>query len=73
MVQTIARRLAAALGERPELSLRVLAAQSDVGRQTIGDLLAGAGWPDVLTVCGWSALWALPSGPDRIDSYGAHD
>jgi hypothetical protein len=43
VVQTIARRLAAALRERPELSLRALAAQSDVGRQTVGDLLAGAG------------------------------
>ncbi|MEU6070616.1 helix-turn-helix transcriptional regulator [Streptomyces sp. NPDC047082] len=40
-----------ALDGSAELSLRALDAQSDVGRQTIGDLLAGAGWPDVLTVC----------------------
>jgi hypothetical protein len=51
VVQTIARSLAAALESRPDLSLRALAASSRVGRQTIGDLLAGATWPDVLTVC----------------------
>jgi hypothetical protein len=51
VVQDIAARLAAALGDRPELSLRKFAATSDVGRQTIGDLLAGSSWPDVLTIC----------------------
>ncbi|MFF8616098.1 helix-turn-helix domain-containing protein [Streptomyces sp. NPDC015350] len=68
VVQAIAHRLAAALRVRPELSLRALAAQSDVGRQTISDLLAGAGWPDVLTVCRLEralglALWPGTNAP----------
>ncbi|MGW1802071.1 helix-turn-helix domain-containing protein [Streptomyces sp. NPDC001984] len=73
VVQTIARRLAAALGERPELSLRALAAQSDVGRQTIGDLLAGAGWPDVLTVCRLERALGLALWPGSNATQSAHD
>ncbi|WP_326727662.1 helix-turn-helix transcriptional regulator [Streptomyces phaeochromogenes] len=72
VVQTIARRLATALGERPDLSLRALATQSDVGRQTIGDLLAGAGWPDVLTVCRLERALGLALWPGSNTTQCAH-
>ncbi|MEU9733396.1 helix-turn-helix transcriptional regulator [Streptomyces sp. NPDC048002] len=73
VVQTIARRLAAALRERPELSLRALAAQSNVGRQTIGDLLAGATWPDVLTVCRLERALGLALWPGSNATQCVHD
>jgi lambda repressor-like predicted transcriptional regulator len=49
VAQALARRLAAAMGERA-VSANRLAADSGINRQTIANVLAGATWPDLLTI-----------------------
>lgn len=69
-VQHIARHLAAAI-DAQHLSLRQLAAASEVNRQAIADLLAGRSWPDVATVARLGhavgkSLWPGPNGGGSI-------
>lgn len=64
VVQTIARRLAAALNERG-WSRRTAADHLAINRQTIGDVLDGRTWPDVATIARLEAglntpLWPPP-------------
>ncbi|MFI8927129.1 helix-turn-helix transcriptional regulator [Streptomyces sp. NPDC053474] len=49
VAQALSRRLADAMHHRG-LSANRLAAAADVNRQTIANVLAGTGWPDLLTI-----------------------
>ncbi|WP_326797082.1 helix-turn-helix domain-containing protein [Streptomyces sp. NBC_01808] len=49
VAQTLARHLAAEMHRR-ELSANRLAAAAGLNRQTIANVLAGTGWPDLLTI-----------------------
>ncbi|MFD7646033.1 helix-turn-helix domain-containing protein [Kitasatospora sp. NPDC059795] len=49
-LQEVARRLAAALESRPDVSQRTLATSSGVGRATIQEVIAGTRWPDLRTL-----------------------
>ncbi|MEV0115919.1 helix-turn-helix transcriptional regulator [Streptomyces sp. NPDC050844] len=62
VVQTIARRLAAALAERG-LSRRGAADLLGINRQTIGDVLDGRTWPDVATIARFEAGLNTPLWP----------
>ncbi|MFE0102959.1 helix-turn-helix transcriptional regulator [Streptomyces sp. NPDC059009] len=62
VVQTIARRLAAALTEHG-WSRRAAADHLGVNRQTIGDVLDGRTWPDVATIARLEAGLNTPLWP----------
>ncbi|MFE0135300.1 helix-turn-helix transcriptional regulator [Streptomyces sp. NPDC059037] len=62
VVQTIARRMAAALSERG-LSRRGAADLLGINRQTIGDVLDGRTWPDVATIARLEAGLNTPLWP----------
>ncbi|WP_229897893.1 helix-turn-helix domain-containing protein [Streptomyces finlayi] len=62
VVQTIARRLAAALNARG-WSRRTAANQLGINRQTIGDVLDGRTWPDVATIARLEAGLNTPLWP----------
>ncbi|MFF4405217.1 helix-turn-helix domain-containing protein [Streptomyces sp. NPDC001262] len=49
VAQALARRLAAVMEQRG-LSANRLAADAGINRQTIANVLAGTGWPDLLTI-----------------------
>ncbi|MEU5417840.1 helix-turn-helix transcriptional regulator [Streptomyces sp. NPDC020667] len=49
VAQALARRLAAAMEQR-DLSANRLAVAAGINRQTIANVLAGTGWPDLLTI-----------------------
>lgn len=64
VAQALARRLAAAMRERG-VSANRLAADSGVNRQTIANVLAGATWPDLLTIAGLEAALDADLWPGR--------
>ncbi|WP_246430633.1 helix-turn-helix domain-containing protein [Streptomyces rectiverticillatus] len=64
VAQALARRLAAAMRERG-LSANRLAAASGVNRQTIANVLAGATWPDLLTIASLEAALDAELWPGR--------
>jgi transcriptional regulator with XRE-family HTH domain len=49
VAQALARRLAVEMEARG-LSANRLAAEAGVNRQTVANVLAGTGWPDLLTI-----------------------
>uniref|UniRef100_UPI00117CC7FD helix-turn-helix transcriptional regulator n=1 Tax=Streptomyces acidiscabies TaxID=42234 RepID=UPI00117CC7FD len=68
--QVLARRLAAAMRDRG-LSANRLAADSGVNRQTIANVLAGATWPDLLTIASLEAALETDLWPGRHPHSGA--
>jgi lambda repressor-like predicted transcriptional regulator len=64
VAQALARRLAGAMRERG-LSANRLAADSGVNRQTIANVLAGATWPDLLTIASLEAALDADLWPGR--------
>ncbi|MFJ5122366.1 helix-turn-helix domain-containing protein [Kitasatospora sp. NPDC088548] len=49
VAQALARRLAMVMSDR-SISANRLARDSGINRQTIANVLAGSGWPDLLTI-----------------------
>lgn len=77
VAQYLAARLAEAMG-RQKMSAKRLGVISGVNRQTIANVLAGAVWPDLITIANLELalqrrLW--PEFPERAlieDSSGSH-
>lgn len=65
VAQALARRLAVAMDDRG-LSANRLAAAADVNRQTIANVLAGSGWPDLLTVANLEKALDMDLWPGRL-------
>ncbi|MFC8412528.1 MULTISPECIES: helix-turn-helix domain-containing protein [Streptomyces] len=65
VAQAVARALAEAM-ERQKISANALAQASDVNRQVIANVLAGAVWPDLLTVASLEGALGERLWPDHL-------
>lgn len=65
VAQALARRLAATM-DRRGISANRLARSSGINRQTIANVLAGSGWPDLLTIASLELALEADLWPGRV-------